>query len=119
MGINNQDNFNFDFTTMEKGNIYSFWSKHITCTPSQTQSSFYFDPFQDQIKKLFLPWTIFYQVYEFIWSSEIDKVKRQQVTQNYLKGRIKMLDINNFLVSLKCSWIKKWTKDNKPLIDFF
>lgn len=30
-----------------------------------------------------------------------------------------MLDIYNFLVSLKCSWIKRLTKDNKPLIDFF
>lgn len=36
--------------------------------------------------------------YEFIWSSKMDKVKRQQVTQDYLKGGIKMLDIINFLV---------------------
>lgn len=30
-----------------------------------------------------------------------------------------MLDINNFLVSLKCSWIKRLTKDNKPWTDIF
>lgn len=57
--------------------------------------------------------------YEFIWNSKIDKVKRQPITQDYLKGGIKMLDINNFLVSLKCSWIKRLTKDNKPWTDIF
>lgn len=30
-----------------------------------------------------------------------------------------MLDINNFLVLLKCLWIKRLIKDNKLWIDIF
>ena len=30
-----------------------------------------------------------------------------------------MLDINNFIASLKCTWIKKLTNRNKPWIDIF
>lgn len=52
---------------------------------------------------------IAYKIYKYI----------KLITQDYLKGGIKMLDFNNFLVSLKCSWIKRLTKDNKPWIDIF
>ena len=30
-----------------------------------------------------------------------------------------MLEINNFIASLKCTWIKKLTNRNKPWIDIF
>lgn len=29
-----------------------------------------------------------------------------------------MVDINNFITSLKCSWIKRLTKAHKPWMDF-
>ena len=58
-------------------------------------------------------------IFEFIWKSKCDKVKRQIVTQDFLKGGLKMLDINNFIASLKCTWIKKLTNGNKPWIDIF
>ena len=32
---------------------------------------------------------------------------RAVVIQEYRKGGLKMLDINKFIMSLKCSWIKR------------
>ena len=58
-------------------------------------------------------------IFEFIWKSKCDKVKRQIVSQDFLKGGLKMLDINNFIASLKCTWIKTLTNGNKPWIDIF
>ena len=46
-------------------------------------------------------------------------MKRQIITQDYLKGGFKMLEINNFLKSLKCSWIRRLFKDKKPWMDIF
>lgn len=58
-------------------------------------------------------------LYEFIWNSKCDKVKREIVTLDYLKGGLKMVNISNFMASLKCLWIKKLTQGYKPWMDFF
>lgn len=34
-------------------------------------------------------------------------VKRQLVTQDFLKGGLKLLDVHDFVFFLKCSWIKR------------
>ena len=52
-------------------------------------------------------WSLCRNIFQFIWKSNCNKVKRQIVTQDFLKGGLKMLDINNFTASLKCTWIKK------------
>ena len=57
--------------------------------------------------------------FEFIWNSKIDKVKRQTVTQDYLKGGLKMVDVKHFILSLKCTWIKRLTNSHKPWLDIF
>ena len=57
-------------------------------------------------------------IFEFLWKSKIDKVKRSVITQDYSSGGLKMVDINNFITSLKCSWIKRLTKAHKPWMDF-
>ena len=50
-------------------------------------------------------------MYSFIWDSKPDKVKRKLI-QNYSKGGLKMLDIDLFINSLKCSWIKRLFDEN-------
>ena len=50
----------------------------------------------------------------FLWMSKRNKAKRQIVTQVALKGGLKMLDIYNFVCSLKCSWIKRLILNYKP-----
>ena len=59
------------------------------------------------------------KLFEFIWKSRCDKVKREIVTQNFLKGGLKMVNIHNFIASLKCTWIKKLTQCHKPWMDIF
>ena len=46
--------------------------------------------------------------------SKRNKAKRQIVTQVTLKGGLKMLDMYNFVCSLKCSWIKRLILNYKP-----
>jgi hypothetical protein len=40
----------------------------------------------------------------WVFFIKTDKVKRQIVTQHYLKGGFKMVEIKMFLISLKCTW---------------
>lgn len=58
-------------------------------------------------------------IFKFLWKSKVDKVKRQIVTQDYTKGGLRMLDVYNFVSSLKCSWIKRLTLKPKPWMDIF
>ena len=60
-------------------------------------------------------------IFEFLWKSRVDKVKRSVTTQDYLSGGLKMVDINNFITSLKCSWIKRLTSSicPKPWMNIF
>ena len=62
-------------------------------------------------------------MFEFLWNSKVDKVTRNVITQDYFSGSLKLEDINSFIISLKCSWIKRlilctcnW---NKPWKDMF
>jgi hypothetical protein len=60
-------------------------------------------------------------IFEFPWRSNVDKVKRSVITQDYLSRGIKMVDLNNFITSLKCTWIKRLIKSNshKPWMNIF
>ena len=70
-------------------------------------------------KKSFL-YTLDNAHFQFLWKSKKrNKVKRQIVTQEMLKGGLKMLDTYNFVCSLKCSWIKTLTLHYKPWMDIF
>ena len=42
-------------------------------------------------------------LFERIWKSRCDKVKREIVTQNCLQLVLKMVNITNFTASLKCT----------------
>ena len=45
--------------------------------------------------------------FHFIWGSNSDRVKRDILTQDQLNGGLNMINIENFITSLKCSWIKR------------
>ena len=46
-------------------------------------------------------------IYNFMWQSKVDKLKRKQVIQSYINGGLKMIDINNYILGLKSSWIRR------------
>ena len=47
-------------------------------------------------------------MFNFIWDSPIDKIKRNVSKQTYEKGGLKVLDINNHIISLKSTWIRRY-----------
>ena len=47
------------------------------------------------------------KTFEFIWGNKRDKVKREVIIQQYDKGGLKMLDIEDYIKSIKISWIKR------------
>lgn len=46
-------------------------------------------------------------LFNFLWKSKVDKIKRKQITQEYSDGGLKMIEINNYIQSLKSSWIRR------------
>ena len=44
-------------------------------------------------------------LYDFLWESKGDKIKRTQMTNDYDKGVLKMIDIQSFKKSLKIKWV--------------
>ena len=46
-------------------------------------------------------------LYTFLWNSNVDKVKRNVVTQNYENGGLKMINIQNYIDGLKTTWIRR------------
>ena len=51
-------------------------------------------------------------MFEFLWDLKPDKINIQCLTSEYEKGGLKMIDINMFITSLKCSWIKRFMDEN-------
>ena len=46
-------------------------------------------------------------MYEFIWDGKPKKIKRDILTMGYESGGLKMIDLDNFINSLKICWIKR------------
>ena len=48
------------------------------------------------------------QVYflKFIWDGKPDKINRKQLCSDYMRGGLCMIDLENFICSLKCTWIR-------------
>jgi len=46
-------------------------------------------------------------MFQFLWDNKPDKISRDEIVQHYGHGGIKMLDIDKFIQSLKCSWVKR------------
>jgi len=46
-------------------------------------------------------------MFQFLWDNKPEKIAREKIIQDYCHGGLKMLDIDKFIQSLKCSWIKR------------
>ena len=51
--------------------------------------------------------TLTSDLFHFIWNKNCDKIKRETVTQDKYLGGLKMINLGNFITSLKCSWVKR------------
>ncbi|XP_063415179.1 uncharacterized protein LOC134697074 [Mytilus trossulus] len=53
-------------------------------------------------------------MYNFIWSSPIDRIKRDVLQNDIEDGGLKMINLSAFILALKCTWIRRLFKtDNK------
>ena len=53
-------------------------------------------------------------LYDFLWDGKGNKIKRTTMINNYVKGGLKMLDIQSFNESLKMKWIQGYlNEENK------
>ena len=39
-------------------------------------------------------------LFQFSWNLQIDRIKRKQILQNYEKGGLRMIDIDNYIKGL-------------------
>ena len=46
-------------------------------------------------------------IYNFVWNSKIDKVKRNIISRNFADGGIKMIDIQNLIYSFRLKWLSR------------
>ena len=53
-------------------------------------------------------------MYEFLWGSKSEKIKRTEMINEYDKGGLKMIDIQSLNASLKIKWVQSYLNtDNK------
>ena len=51
-------------------------------------------------------------LYNFLWDTKGDKIKRSEMLNDYENGGLKMLDIQTFNCALKAKWVQKYLDDN-------
>ena len=49
-------------------------------------------------------------LYEFLWDSKSEKIKRTEMINEYDKGGLKMIDIQSLNTSLKIKWVQSYLK---------
>ena len=54
-------------------------------------------------------------IYNFIWGGKKDRIKHTDLCKDYSKGRLKMIDIDQYLNSIQISWLKRLTTST-PMI---
>ena len=45
--------------------------------------------------------------FQFIWDDKPDKIGRKQLCSDYMRGGLCMIDLENFICSLKCTWMRR------------
>ena len=66
--------------------------------------------FCEDIQKMF---------FKFIWGNKPDKVKRSQLVQVYALGGAKMIHLQDFVDSLKATWVRRLVKYPSNLQNYF
>ena len=50
-------------------------------------------------------------IYQFLWNSKVDKVKRNVITKGYDDGGIRMINIQNLIFSFRLRWLSRTVND--------
>ena len=115
--LNNIVKLNYDKKLVKIKNIVKSWRRRIltplgkitvikTLLTSQLNHLFMSIPNPNElfIKKLNT------LLFKYIWDEKPDKIKRDILYQPYNKGGLNMIDVKNFMIALKSSWIRRLFK---------
>ena len=53
--------------------------------------------------------------FEFLWDGKNDKIKRSTTFKDFSKGGINMINIKQFLIAMKITWVKRYLNENKKI----
>lgn len=51
-------------------------------------------------------------IYNFLWDNKPDKINRIQLSQDYLQGGLKMINIQHFIKATKSTWVRRLLNGN-------
>ena len=68
------------------------------------------NPGEEYLKK------IEFEFYKFLWGSNVHKIKKNTIVQDYRFGGLKMTDYNECIVALKSSWIRRMIHANNKWV---
>ena len=54
-------------------------------------------------------------IFQFIWGSKIEKVKRSTLTEDYINGGIKMIDIQKQMFSFRLKWLGRLLNESQGM----
>ena len=57
--------------------------------------------------------------YNFLWSGKADKKKGSILTQDYNNGGLRKVDLENFIYSMKITWIRRYIHKPKTYFSIF
>ena len=52
-------------------------------------------------------------IYNFVWNSKVDKVKRKTICRDYTDGGIRMIDLHKLIHSLRIKWLGRILDDTE------
>ena len=59
-------------------------------------------------------------LYSFLWDNKPNKISQKQITNDYLHGGLKMIDIEMFILSQKVAWIRHlFVSPESPWVQVF
>ena len=47
-------------------------------------------------------------MYSFLWDNKPSKISRDQITNDFFNGGLKMIDLDNFVTAQKLAWVKRF-----------
>ena len=47
-------------------------------------------------------------MYSFLWDNKPSKISRDQITNDFFNGGLKMIDLDNFVRAQKLAWLKRF-----------
>ena len=58
-------------------------------------------------------------IYNFVWGSKVDRLRRVSICKPYTQGGLSMIDINSHIDALKATWVRREIRSNHSWTSLF